>query len=106
MSAVTFFKRRSIIAHKNPPSTFINAYTQIIKSNGRNKKYLPSITAPTIVIGGDRDQFFSRELFEETADLIPNGKAIVFKNEGHYVILEQLKEVKKIMKAFIESGDN
>ncbi len=100
---LTFLKRRSILLHKNPPSTFINSYTRIMNSNGSNKKYLPSIDVPALIIGGDRDQFFSGELFEETAKLIPKGKAVVLKNGGHYVILEKLKEVKKILNDFIES---
>ncbi len=44
---------------------------------------LHEITAPTLVIGGDRDAFYSPELFTETASLIPNGRLILYRGKGH-----------------------
>ncbi|WP_199433715.1 alpha/beta fold hydrolase [Qaidamihabitans albus] len=37
--------------------------------------HLGDITAPAIVVGGDRDPFYSADLFARTADLIPDGKS-------------------------------
>ena len=101
-SVITMTKRKSFTREVNPSSTFINAYNQIIKTNGEIKKYLPMIKAPTLVIGGDSDQFFSEELFLETAGLIPNGRAEIYENQGHYVIIEKMKPVKKVLFDFLE----
>ncbi len=100
---LTRMKKKSLFKEVNPPSTFINAYKQIIKSNGENKKYLSRITVPALVIGGDHDQFFSKDLFEETASLLPMGKALIFKNEGHYVVLEKRKDIRKVLSGFMVS---
>ena len=44
---------------------------------------LPDVTAPTLVIGGSRDPFYSEDLFRRTADGIPGGRAVVFRGKGH-----------------------
>lgn len=44
---------------------------------------LARITAPTLVIGGDKDRFYSRELFEGTAAGVSNGRVHIFRGYGH-----------------------
>jgi pimeloyl-ACP methyl ester carboxylesterase len=44
---------------------------------------LGEITAPTLVIGGERDRAYSRELFQETAERIPNSRLIIYESRGH-----------------------
>ena len=44
---------------------------------------LGEIDAPTLVIGGDRDRAYSRELFIETAERIPNGRLVLYEGRGH-----------------------
>jgi pimeloyl-ACP methyl ester carboxylesterase len=44
---------------------------------------LPGVVAPTLVIGGDRDQFYSRELFELTAAGVQHGRAFVWPGRAH-----------------------
>ncbi len=44
---------------------------------------LPRITAPTLVIGGAKDSFYSPELFEETARGVAKGRAHIFAGWGH-----------------------
>ncbi|GEM_PF-3236441 len=105
-SFLTWAKRKTLATGANPATTFINAYRQILKTGDGNKKYLAQIQAPTLVIGGTDDPFFSKELFEETAALIPQGKAVVFANQGHYLPLEKLKAVKKILAEFIVTKGN
>ena len=41
------------------------------------------ITAPTLVIGGAKDDFYSRELFEQTAAGVKDGRAHIYPNWGH-----------------------
>jgi pimeloyl-ACP methyl ester carboxylesterase len=44
---------------------------------------LPSISAPTLVIGGSDDVFYGRELFERTAAGVQDGRVHVFEGWGH-----------------------
>lgn len=44
---------------------------------------LPRIAAPTLVIGGARDAFYTRDLFEGTADGVQDGRAHIYPDWGH-----------------------
>jgi TAP-like protein len=44
---------------------------------------LGEIRAPTLVIGGERDPGYSRELFEETARGIPDARLFIYEGRGH-----------------------
>jgi pimeloyl-ACP methyl ester carboxylesterase len=44
---------------------------------------LHRISAPTLVVGGDRDAFYSPEIFRATADGIPNGRLCLYEGKGH-----------------------
>jgi pimeloyl-ACP methyl ester carboxylesterase len=46
---------------------------------------LPKITAPTLVIAGERDGFYTPELFRMTADRIPDARLRLFPGRGHGV---------------------
>ena len=41
------------------------------------------MTAPTLVIGGGKDVFYTRELFEGTAAGVQDGRAYIFQDWGH-----------------------
>lgn len=47
------------------------------------KERLGDITAPTLVIAGDQDPFYSETLFRETAEGIPNARLILYAEKGH-----------------------
>lgn len=47
------------------------------------KDRLTEITAPTLLIAGDQDPFYSETLFRETAEGIPNAKLILYAGKGH-----------------------
>lgn len=47
------------------------------------RERLGEILAPTLVIGGGRDRFYPPELFRETAQGIPNGRLVLYKDRGH-----------------------
>lgn len=44
---------------------------------------LPRVQAPTLVLGGTADQFYSEDLFRRTATGIPDGRAVIFPGKGH-----------------------
>ena len=47
------------------------------------KDRLGEISAPTLVVAGDRDPFYTQTLFRETAEGIPNGRLIFHPGMGH-----------------------
>jgi len=53
------------------------------------KDRLAQITAPTLVVAGDKDPFYTETLFRETAEGIPNAKLILYKGMGHPALGKQ-----------------
>jgi pimeloyl-ACP methyl ester carboxylesterase len=47
------------------------------------KDHLGEILAPTLVVAGDRDPFYTETLFRETAEGIPNARLILYPGMGH-----------------------
>jgi pimeloyl-ACP methyl ester carboxylesterase len=47
------------------------------------KSRLAEIQAPTLVIAGERDPFYTPELFRDTAAAIPNARLILYPGMGH-----------------------
>jgi pimeloyl-ACP methyl ester carboxylesterase/effector-binding domain-containing protein len=50
------------------------------------KARLSGITAPTLVVGGDQDACYGRELFEETAAGIPGARLVLYPGRGHLTV--------------------
>jgi pimeloyl-ACP methyl ester carboxylesterase len=48
-----------------------------------SRSVLPRLTAPVLLICGDRDQFFTREVIRETAELIPDCRLTWYPGAGH-----------------------
>ena len=48
-----------------------------------SRQVLPSIQAPVLLVGGDRDLIFPREVVEETASLIPDCTLVRYAGKGH-----------------------
>lgn len=44
---------------------------------------LHRVQAPTLVLGGTADRFYSEDLFRRTAAGIPHGRAVIFPGKGH-----------------------
>jgi len=44
---------------------------------------LPRVTAPTLVIAGGNDRFYSQELFQGTAAGVQDGRVHIFPGWGH-----------------------
>jgi pimeloyl-ACP methyl ester carboxylesterase len=56
------------------------------------KDRLSDITAPTLVIAGDKDPFYSEALFQETAEGIPNARLILYEGMGHPASGKQFRQ--------------
>lgn len=48
---------------------------------------LPTIQAPTLILGGARDRYYGPELFAETAALIPRSRVVTRPWRGHVSVL-------------------
>jgi len=59
------------------------------------------IRAPTLILAGGADRFYSRELFVETARLIPRSRLRVFERRGHFTVTkhrEWSREIERFMR--------
>ncbi len=56
------------------------------------KNQLPQISAPTLVVAGDRDYFCPVDLLRETAAGIPNAKLVIYEGKGHMVSGKRFNE--------------
>ena len=65
---------------------------------------LGGISAPTLVVGGNEDPFFSEDLLRETADKIPDATLRVYEGVGHGVPKERKRRYEEDTLAFI--GDH
>lgn len=63
------------------PDDLINTILAEDKFNAEED--LHKITAPTILIGGERDFFYPEELLRRTVDLIPNSRLIIYLGRKH-----------------------
>jgi pimeloyl-ACP methyl ester carboxylesterase len=44
---------------------------------------LQRVQAPSLVLGGTADSFYSEDLFRRTAAGVGNGRAVIFSGKGH-----------------------
>jgi pimeloyl-ACP methyl ester carboxylesterase len=61
---------------------------------------LSSIAVPTLVIGGNRDPFYSQDLMREAAEYIPNAK-LTFLSGGHSAMKSQSKAFEREVLRFL-----
>jgi pimeloyl-ACP methyl ester carboxylesterase len=54
------------------------------------------IGAPTLIVAGGKDRFYTRELFEETARLIPDSRLRVFDARGHITVASDKHAIEEI----------
>jgi pimeloyl-ACP methyl ester carboxylesterase len=65
---------------------------------------LPTITAPTLIINGGRDRFYERHIVDETANLIPGSRLVVFAERGHVTTVSDRRTI-NATKAFLSVRD-
>jgi pimeloyl-ACP methyl ester carboxylesterase len=62
-----------------------------------------TISAPTLIVWGDRDELLTREQQEDLAGAIPGSQLVVYQNTGHLVLWEQPERVARDLTTFVES---
>jgi pimeloyl-ACP methyl ester carboxylesterase len=65
---------------------------------------LHRITAPTLLVAGGRDRFYSPELFRETAERIPAGRLALYQDKGHASVMTHKRAIREIV-AFLRADD-
>ena len=80
MAALGAFLMGTLGAPKDPSDL-----VTVIEAEDKHafKNRLLEIKAPTLVIAGDRDPFYSESLFRETAAGIPNARLVLYTGVGH-----------------------
>jgi pimeloyl-ACP methyl ester carboxylesterase len=65
---------------------------------------LHRITAPTLLVAGGRDRYYSPELFRQTAERIPGARLALYPDKGHAGVLTHRPAVAEIV-AFLTAED-
>jgi pimeloyl-ACP methyl ester carboxylesterase len=65
---------------------------------------LGRITAPTLLVAGGRDRFYSPELFRDTAERIPNARLALYQDKGHAGVMTHKPAIREIVE-FLRADD-
>jgi pimeloyl-ACP methyl ester carboxylesterase len=77
---ISLFSKKLFGAPEDPSDLIVTIKAE---DNHNFKNRLSEIAAPTLVIAGSKDPFYSEILFCETAECIPNAKLILYRKLGH-----------------------
>lgn len=70
-----------ILTPERPPRDMITTITAEDVFDA--EPFLDRIQAPTLILGGGQDPFYSDDLFRRTADGVRDGRAVVYPGKGH-----------------------
>ncbi len=70
----------------------------------RGWSLLQNIRTPTLVITGQRDRYFPRQVFEDVAKMVPEAEVIDIGASKHKVQLERYQAVNRAIERFIHPG--
>lgn len=70
------------------PTIFNKPYSDMLSTIAAEEKFnvrdrLHEITAPTFVVGGSKDAYYSEQLFTETANLVHGARVAIYSGVGH-----------------------
>ena len=65
----------------------------------------PPIGAPTLILAGRDDRFYSPELFAETARLIPGAQLHLLEGRGHITVMNDAR-FKSALAAFLNRSSS
>ena len=89
------------------PRAILEDYRQLFGPEiEKNAEYARRVGCPTLILGGTADQYFDREVFEETARLIPSAQLQIFERETHMLPIEKSRAVAAAIGAFLQQSAN
>ena len=90
---------RFVLGTPSDPSDFLTTLEADLGHDTTGR--LPEISAPTLIIGGSEDTFFSERLLRETAGKIPGAELRVYEGIGHGVPKERKRQYEDDALAFL-----
>jgi pimeloyl-ACP methyl ester carboxylesterase len=93
---------RFVLGAPSDPSDFLTTLEADLGHDTTGR--LPEISAPTLVVGGSEDPFYSESLLRETAAGIPDATLRVYEGVGHGVPKECKKQYESDVLAFLEGS--
>jgi pimeloyl-ACP methyl ester carboxylesterase len=69
-----------LLNNPNPADLIVEGEAEVLHNS---KEQLPQITAPTLIVAGERDYFCPTKLLRETALGIANARLITYQGKGH-----------------------
>ncbi|RWK12573.1 MAG: alpha/beta hydrolase [Mesorhizobium sp.] len=94
------FEGRRLIERMGAPGSIVR-YLEATLDNEVAKEDLRNISARTLILGGEKDQFFGGGMMEATASAISGAKLIVLDEETHMAPVERVSDVRKHLQEFI-----
>ncbi|HZH51294.1 MAG TPA: alpha/beta hydrolase [Microvirga sp.] len=89
----------------NDPDVIVRGLSAVASEEfGRDPEWLARIEAPTLIVGGTRDQFFDVQAMQETARLIPCARLELFERETHMLPVERPRDVARTVATFLARG--
>jgi pimeloyl-ACP methyl ester carboxylesterase len=81
-------------------------FSVLFKMMGEQRKhstgdFLPTITAPTLILAGRRDLFTPPSVQEKMAELIPHSEIVWFSEGGHMLPIEEPEGIVAAMRDFL-----
>jgi pimeloyl-ACP methyl ester carboxylesterase len=58
---------------------------------------LHRMTAPTLLVAGGRDRFYTRELLQEAAERIPGARLALYQDKGHAGVITHKPAIREII---------
>lgn len=89
--------------YKNSPEVLRKTMSNIV--NEDQKKYLPQIKVPTLLIWGEKDTATPVEDAKIMEKLIPDAGLVLYKNTGHYSYLENLNNCIIVLLEFLKNEE-
>ena len=92
--------RARLVQSLNEPELIIRGLRAVL-DDPLEAAQLARITAPCLLIGGTRDQFFGDGMQQRTASLLPRASLELVKGETHMLPAERPRHVARILRAFL-----
>ncbi len=89
--------------YKNSPEVLRKTMSNIL--NEDQKKYLPKIKVPTLLIWGQNDTAISIKDAKIMEKLIPDSGLVLYENSGHYSYLENLNNCIIVLFEFLKNDE-
>jgi hypothetical protein len=99
------FRRQAFRAGLNDPAFATALLQAALDESGALAARLGDIRAETLVVAGDRDQFFDVEAMREMALLMPSARLALLEKETHMVPLERARDVRAAIVDFLRGSD-